>query len=56
MREGFVPGSNDAARWIAGMPEVNFMGATKIEGKEHHYILTFRCNQCGYLESYAPSK
>ena len=56
MREGFVPGAGDVARWIAGRPEMGFMGTTKIEGKEQHSIQTFRCSQCGYLESYAPGK
>ena len=56
MRERFVPGSADAARWIPALPEVNFMGATRIEGKEQHFIVTFRCNKCDYLDSYAPGK
>ncbi len=57
MQEGFIP---DAARhgsgvpfWVAGKPDLGVFGHANIGGKEAHRILTFRCAQCGYLESYA---
>jgi hypothetical protein len=58
MQEGFIPGQEggapDVPRWIAGKPQVGFMGGVKIGGKVRHEVRTFRCTKCGYLESYAP--
>jgi hypothetical protein len=42
------------ARWVAGKPEKSRWTGTKLKGKEHHLIHSFRCIRCGYLESYAP--
>ncbi len=58
MEAGFIPGFGgpNAAlqRWVAGEPESSILGV-KIRGKEQYYVVTFRCKNCGYLESYAPS-
>jgi predicted nucleic-acid-binding Zn-ribbon protein len=59
MLEGFTIEGEESARsvpcWISGKPEASFMGGLKIKGRERHKIQVFRCAQCGYLESYAPS-
>jgi hypothetical protein len=57
MEEGFVMdmtyGGQHVSRWVAGKPESSFWTGTKISGKDHHKIQTYRCTACGYLESYA---
>ena len=58
MQEGFIPdavshGNRRVSRWVAGKPEASFWEGTKIEGMEQHFIQSFRCVACGYLESYA---
>ena len=42
-----------AARWVAGKPEPSFWTGTKVRDKEQRTLTTYRCPQCGYLESYA---
>ena len=41
------------ATWVAGEPEQAIWMGTKIAGKTQLQVHTFRCPQCGYLESYA---
>jgi hypothetical protein len=57
MLEGFVLdmtyGGRLASRWVAGKPEKTFLGMAKIRDKEQHFIQSFRCTKCGFLESYA---
>jgi predicted nucleic-acid-binding Zn-ribbon protein len=58
MQEGFIPdavshGNRRVARRVAGNPEALFWEGAKIEGREQHFIQSFRCVACGYLESYA---
>jgi len=58
MQEGFIfdaisHGARRVSRWVAGKPEASFWTGTKIEGREQHFIQSFRCAACGYLESYA---
>ena len=57
MQEGFIldqsHGRQLVSSWIAGKPEKSFWLGTNIKGKAQHYIQTFRCARCGYLESYA---
>jgi hypothetical protein len=56
MQEGFVV---DNARtrmvteWVEGKPEYNFLSSVKVGGKVMIQIATYRCPQCGHLESYA---
>jgi hypothetical protein len=43
-------------RWVAGEPETGswLTGySVKTQGKRVYPVITFRCDQCGYLESYA---
>jgi hypothetical protein len=57
MEEGFIMdadyGTTLVARWVAGRPEPSFWTGTKTGGKEKRALTTYRCPQCGYLESYA---
>ena len=39
--------------WVEGAPETSFLHGIKIEGKRRFQASTLRCEQCGYLESYA---
>jgi hypothetical protein len=57
MQEGFILDQSYAdrlvSRWVAGKPEKSFFAGVKISKKDKHYIQTFRCIKCGFLESYA---
>ena len=57
MEEGFIMdatyGGVGVARWVAGQPEPSFWRGTKVRDKEQRKLTTYRCPQCGYLESYA---
>ena len=53
MQEGFINDFSTAAQWVAGKPDKGFFAGAKISSKEKHFIQTFRCTKCGYLESYA---
>lgn len=39
--------------WLEGKPDVSFWSGVKTKGRERHPVETFRCERCGYLESYA---
>ena len=43
----------DTQKWIEGKPERSFWMGLKTKGREQHPVRTFRCERCGYLESYA---
>ena len=57
MAEGFVLdqtyGANLQAKWVEGPPTPSFWTGVKMKGRELHPVVTFRCEGCGYLESYA---
>ena len=57
MQRGFVVdqarGGPIAPTWLGGAPEYGFTGL-KVSGKLRIEVVTFRCVNCGYLESYAP--
>ena len=60
MEAGFTleigPGSyGTQAQWIEGVPETRLLSGLKTKGKRMLPIEMFRCQQCGYLESYARS-
>jgi hypothetical protein len=40
-------------KWIEGTPERRWWGAIKTSGRESFPVRTFRCERCGWLESYA---
>ena len=41
------------AHWISGPPERSFWAGVKTVGKMQFPVQSFRCKQCGFLESYA---
>ena len=58
MEPGFVidraHGQQKAVQqWVEGAPERSFWMGLKTKGREQHAVRTFRCERCGYLESYA---
>jgi predicted RNA-binding Zn-ribbon protein involved in translation (DUF1610 family) len=58
MERGFIPDRIDVRyallrEWVAGVAQERFFGGVKLKGKERYYVLTFRCPDCYYLESYA---
>jgi hypothetical protein len=57
MQEGFIPDEDLTkrwvAQWVAGKPEPGLGGYPKVSGKQHYFIQSFRCSQCGHLEFYA---
>ena len=48
---GFAP-----PEWVEGSPERSFWVGVKMSGKKRLPVETFRCERCGYLESYARSQ
>jgi hypothetical protein len=40
-------------RWIAGSPEKTIWMGLRLDGRSAHDVQTFRCRDCGFLESYA---
>ena len=57
MEEGFIADYSQGAvvtsKWIEGQPERSLWRVTKIKGKRQVQIASFRCTECGFLESYA---
>jgi formate-dependent nitrite reductase cytochrome c552 subunit len=57
MEEGFIKdegyGTVHAGKWVEGPPEKSFWTGTKTHGRNQVQVLTYRCADCGYLESYA---
>ena len=58
MKEGFALdrshyGTPTVETWMEGKPEPSFWSGLKTKGKEQYAVTTYRCVQCGYLESYA---
>ena len=58
MAEGFIldrtqHGVAAAATWQADKPERSFWTGIKFQGNEQHQITVYRCEECGFLESYA---
>jgi hypothetical protein len=57
MDPGFVldiaHGAVAQSSWVDGAPERSFWTGLKLKGHERIPVTTFRCPQCGFLESYA---
>jgi Domain of unknown function (DUF6487) len=56
MKEGFIldlweSGSKKIIEWVEGPPEYGVLGGLKT--KKKYQVTTYRCANCGYLESYA---
>jgi hypothetical protein len=55
MQQGYVPelaGGTGLNGWVKGAPKKNWVGGVNVPGILIP-IATFRCESCGYLESYA---
>lgn len=58
MQLGFIPDyyheyGVTPAKWVEGEPEKSFWTGAKVPKGKAHKVVTYRCTQCGYLESYA---
>lgn len=58
MSEGFVIDrgdhhSSNVPKWVEGEPERSFWLGIRTRGKDKYEVTTYRCDKCGYLESYA---
>ena len=57
MSEGFIldeaHGRWRVSRWQAGKPEKSIWSGVKQRKADQLDIATWRCDRCGYLESYA---
>jgi hypothetical protein len=60
MEQGFVLdltyGSQRVSQWVEGPPQKSFWTTTRAPAEKQVPIGTFRCEQCGFLESYARSE
>lgn len=39
--------------WVEGAPEKSIWTGLKTKGRDSYKVVTYRCDRCGYLESYA---
>lgn len=58
MEEGFIVDRGDyeyktVNTWVEGKPVKSFWSGIKVDDKQQIKVRTFRCANCGYLESYA---
>ena len=54
LEEGFaVGGHNVQVRWVEGAPEHGVLGNIKLDEKRVYLVATYRCVECGGLESFA---
>jgi len=58
MSDGFVldlgdHNSSNQQKWIEGEPAKSFWFGLKTSDRDKYAITTYRCDRCGYLESYA---
>ena len=59
MKEGFLLeqsyGSSLATTWVEGAPESSFWeGGVKTMGKTIYKVVSYRCEKCALLKTYAP--
>lgn len=43
----------ETQKWVEGAPEHSFWSGLKLKGREIIPVMTYRCERCGFLESYA---
>lgn len=62
MSEGFMldkaPGHGRAAtfaEWMAGPMQFSFFGGVKVRNRRRLPVRAMRCDNCGFLELYAPN-
>jgi hypothetical protein len=58
MERGFIPDEfrdrNEVTVWVRGTPERSpTTSAIELAGRQMWQVATYRCSNCGYLESYA---
>ena len=58
MDEGYMVdhthgGSRTVSHWVEGPPERSIWMGLKIADRRSFSVATFRCQRCGFLESYA---
>jgi hypothetical protein len=58
MSEGFLVdrgdhNSKNVQEWIEGEPIRSLWRGLQTKGRDIYKVTTFRCDRCGYLESYA---
>lgn len=58
LQRGFLLGTSEgglrtAARWVQGTPEPSVWTGLRIKDRTVLTVTTYRCERCGYLESYA---
>jgi len=57
MDQGFLTSRsldyNKPDDWVAGPPEHSLLFGTQVRGKTHYQVVSYRCQSCGLLESYA---
>ena len=57
MEEGFVRdlthGGTAQAAWVGGKPQRSFWMGIVTKGRDQFPVVAYRCEGCGYLESYA---
>ena len=46
-------GTNAVPKWVTGVPRKSIWTGLKLRGLRQIDVTTYRCRQCGYLESYA---
>lgn len=57
MSEGFIVdntyGGREVSSWVEGEPTKSFWAGLSFHGHQPIEIKTWRCDRCGFLESYA---
>jgi hypothetical protein len=57
MEEGFIIDEGYRTRrpekWVQGPFEFSIWTGLKLRGRQQLQVTTYRCDRCGYLESYA---
>jgi len=57
MEDGFVADRIDSGqvqqKWVEGQPQQSFWTGLKISDKRRFKVVSYRCTQCGFIESYA---
>lgn len=43
----------DVPTWVEGAPERSFWTGLKTKNRDVFVVVTYRCERCGYLESFA---
>ena len=49
----FAHGSSKQSRWVGGEPKETFWSGLQTGDRAQFKVATYRCESCGYLESYA---